>query len=162
MNEGSMLTANLTFVTRQSSGDRIRLPTAQAYLTQTQGNDDPTDDVLIALGSPTGDGDRVKGRGAVPGDKLCLYDFGASNGKIRAGCIERLSAENVSIPVLIIEPDAEGDIWSPQIEVTPITTRTLAISVTQPLSPVLPLSVQVYPAHYPTTKDMPQQPAHSR
>ncbi|MEZ4517847.1 MAG: hypothetical protein R3C44_13855 [Chloroflexota bacterium] len=33
--------------------ERLRLPSAQAYLFQTQGTADETDDMLVQLGTPT-------------------------------------------------------------------------------------------------------------
>ena len=133
----------------RSQGDRVRLPTAQVYLFQTQDTADLTDDVLVALGSPTAGGDRVKVRGAQQEDRLCLFDFGASDGKTYVGCLQRLNGAQVSIPVTALEVGPGGERWAPEVEVRAVTTRTLAIRVTQALSPSVPLQVQVYPAHYP-------------
>ena len=132
------------------TGEVIRLPTARVYLFQTQDTADPTDDLLLALGSPTGGGDRIKVRGGQPKDRLCLFDFGASDGKTYTGCIPSLSAANVAISVNALDPAQTGARWAPTIDVQAITTRTFAITVTQILSPSAPLKVQLFPAHYPS------------
>jgi hypothetical protein len=128
----------------------IRLPTARVYLFQTQGNADPTDDVLLALGSPTGGGDRIKVRGGQPGDRLCLFDFGASDGQTYTGCIGKLSAADVSIPVRALYPVQTEARWAPAIDIRALTTRTLVVTVTQTLPISTLLKVQVFPAHYPS------------
>lgn len=139
------------FELRDVDRNRQRLPTAQVYLFQEQGNDDPNDDVLIALGSPTAGGDRVKVRGAQPGDRLCLYDFGAADGQTYSSCIDDLSVADVSLPVRALDPPTAGLRWNPTIVVNAITTRTLVITVTQALEDDIPLQLQVFPAHYPAT-----------
>jgi|LakMenEpi03Aug12_release.lakeMendotaPanAssembly.Ray.scaffolds.fasta_scaffold05296_10 hypothetical protein len=138
------------FQLRNSAGAIMRLPTARVYLFQTQGTDTPTDDVLLALGSPTGGGDRIKVRGGQPGDRLCLFDFGASDGQTYRGCLPALNAADASIPITVLDPAQIGARWAPAIEVRALTTRTLVITVTQPLTPNPPLNVQIFPAHYPS------------
>ena len=139
--------ASRYFELRGDTGAVIRLPTAHVYLFQTQGTADPTDDGLIALGSPTGGGDRIKVRGAQPGDRLCLVDFGASDGKSYSGCIPQLSAASGSIPVRALEPGQSGARWAPASAIQAITTRTLVITVTQALSATSVLKAQLFPAH---------------
>ncbi len=133
-------------VRREDNNERWRLPAAQAYLFQQQDNSDPTDDVLIQLGTPTGGGDRLKVRGAYPGDRLCLFD--RSGEQAYAGCDNRLSSADVSIAV------TEADnAWSPQIAITPVTSRTMQISVTQRIDDGKPVNVQLFPMHYWSKKD---------
>lgn len=138
------------FQFRNANGEIVRLPTAQVYLFQTQNTDDPTDDILIALGSPTGGGDRIKVRGGKPGDRLCLFDFGASDGQTYTGCIRALSAANVSIPVRALGSVANKARWAPAIDISALTTRTLLVTVTQTLPSNTRLKMQVFPAHYPS------------
>ncbi len=129
------------FEVRNADNERWRLPAAQAYLLQSQGTADLTDDVLIQLGTPTGGGDRLKVRGAYPGDRLCLFD---RNGEqAYAGCVERLTSADVSIRV-----QEADNAWQPQIDIHPVTSRTMQISVTQRISDEKPINVQLFPLHY--------------
>ncbi len=124
-----------------TSKERLRLPGAQAYLFQRQGTlEDPTDDVLIRLGTPTGGGDRLKVRGAYNGDRLCLFDHRGDTHY--AGC-EELSANDVSISLSRTSSD-----WKPKIQVNPVTSRTMQVTVTQQIADGSPLNVQIFPAHY--------------
>ena len=129
------------FDVRDDDNERLRLPAGQAYLFQTQGTDDPTDDMIVLLGTPTGGGDRLKVRGAFPGDRLCLIE--SSSGQAFIGCDDDLQAADVSIHATIMD-----SAWQPQIEVHPVTSRTLEITVTQPLSPGVALNAQAFPLHY--------------
>ncbi|MBW7882054.1 MAG: VCBS repeat-containing protein [Caldilineaceae bacterium] len=141
-------TRNFDIRESSAAGTRLRLPNAQVYLFQAQGTADPTDDVLISLGSPVGGGDHIKVRGAYSGDRLCLYDFSDLQATY-AGCIEWLSESDVAIPVTAYRTSAGQPRWAPRIDVTAITTRTLAITVTQTLAGTPPLDVQIFPTHYP-------------
>ncbi len=125
------------FDVRDENNERIRLPAAQAYLFQTQETADPTDDMLLGLGSPLGGGDRLKVRGAYAGDRLCLFDAAYS------GCVNALQSSSVAIRVAPLD---EG--WRPQITVHPVTSRTMQITVTQSLAAGEPINVQLFPAHY--------------
>ena len=129
------------FDVRDEANERLRLPAAQAYLFQTQGTADPTDDMILQLGTPTGGGDRLKVRGAFPGDRLCLIESDMGSGYI--GCDADLQVGDVSIHMEGMDPD-----WQPQIEVTSVTSRTVQITVTQPLSPGEVLQAQIFPLHY--------------
>jgi len=141
------------FQFRNDKGEIVRLPTAQVYLFQTQDPITMTDDVLIALGSPTGGGDRIKVRGGHLHDRLCLFDFGASDGNVYTGCLSSLNAADVSIPVRALKPDAKGKPWAPTVAVQEMLTGTLAITVTvkQTLPPTTSLNVQVFLEHNYTT-----------
>ena len=124
-----------------ATNERLRLPGAQAYLFQRQGTlDDPSDDVLIRLGTPTGGGDRLKVRGAYNGDRLCVFD--RSGGAAYAGC-DDLASNDVSIA---LSPTSAA--WQPAIQVHPVTSRTMQITVTQQITDGSPLNVQIFPAHY--------------
>jgi hypothetical protein len=121
--------------------ERLRLPAAQAYLFQTQGTPDLSDDILVRLGTPTGGGDRIKARGAFPGDRLCLFD--RSGSQTYAGCDDDLSASDISIGLAAVDYS-----WQPQIEVNPVTSRTMQITVTQNITDGADLNVQMFPAQY--------------
>ncbi|MDX1416632.1 MAG: FG-GAP-like repeat-containing protein, partial [Candidatus Promineifilaceae bacterium] len=121
--------------------ERLRLPAAQAYLFQSQGTPDLSDDILIQLGTPTGGGDRLKVRGAFAGDRLCLFD--RSRSQAYAGCDDNLQANDISISVAAVDSD-----WQPQIEVNPVTSRTMQITVTQEITDGASLNVQMFPVHY--------------
>jgi hypothetical protein len=78
--------------------------------------------------------DQVTAYGARAGDRLCLYDLTAQ----RLGC-KAVSTGNEPLTVY------SHSTWQPQILVTPITSRTLHISVT--VNGSLPsLSARLYPA----------------
>lgn len=76
---------------------------------------------LIDLGQPIGD--QVYAYGARPTDRLCVYD--PSNDGV--GCEDIVPGTD---QVVMQSP---GD-WKPQVVVSPITSRTLQISVTLPLT----------------------------
>jgi hypothetical protein len=121
--------------------ERLRLPAAQAYLFQTQGTPDLSDDILVQLGTPTGGGDRLKVRGAFAGDRLCLFD--RSGSQAFAGCDDDLRASDISIGMA-----AADNSWQPQIDINPVTSRTMQITVTQEITDSADLNVQIFPAHY--------------
>ena len=93
----------------------------QVYLYKTEANDDPTDDYIIAQGTPIGD--MVQARGAAPDDRLCVFDY--SQSPTRLGCLDAIGS--VATPITLREvPD-----WEPQVFVTGINTTTVAITVTK-------------------------------
>lgn len=87
---------------------------------------------LVDLGQPSGD--HLLARGAQPGDRLCIYDLAGG----ALGCDE-LHASNLQVT---LRPVAN---WRPDIAVTPVTSTTLALAVTN-VQPGLHLQAQVYPA----------------
>jgi hypothetical protein len=106
------------------NGDRyLPSPNARAFLFQ--------DRRLIDLGSPIED--KVIARGARPGDRLCLYELEA----------ERFGCKDISLgsdDQLVIN-DYPG--WRPDLIVTPVTTKTIALSVAN-LSNVQSLQAQLF------------------
>ncbi|MCB9151337.1 MAG: VCBS repeat-containing protein [Caldilineaceae bacterium] len=106
----------------------------QAYLFKTGANTDPTDDYLIALGTPIGD--LVQARGAAPGDRLCVFDY--EHQPLRIGCLSPIG--NTPSPVAL----SEVADWSPQIQVSGINTNTVVVTVTNVT--VDNLAVQLLPA----------------
>lgn len=147
------------YVIRSNKNDEIlRLPNAQVYLIKSQGTSDPSDDLLLYLGTPTGSGNRIFVRGAdlqansSLADKLCLFDFSDtvtttvsfddSNGKVFfAGC-QPISAATNSLHVQRIDSS-----WDPDIVVQSENGRTIQVTVTQRLNSDT-LHMQVYPLHY--------------
>lgn len=71
------------------SGQRVNVAQGQGYLYQTQDTPDLRDDRVIPLGS-TGRADRLRVRGASPGDRVCVYDDRQS--PPRWGCETSVSA----------------------------------------------------------------------
>ena len=115
----------------------ISLPQAQGYILREQSTPDLTDDSIIDLGTTRGGGDRLKVRGAEPGDNVCVS--GLRNGQVWQGC--ETVTENSS--AIFVSPLTN---WQPNILVTPINTRTLQITVTQQLTSGI-LNAQVIPAY---------------
>ncbi len=143
------------FDIRDSRQERLRLPDAQAFLIKTQGTHvDPNqpnsldyleDDVFIALGSPTGGGDRLKVRGATDGDRLCVLDGNLE--QPHSGCIETMSANIVAVSVEPVSTSAFPE-WRPEIIAQATSANSVAITVTQALADDEKMHVQVYPLHY--------------
>jgi len=131
-----------------SGGEIIRLRAAEAYLFKRRGTPQLEDDQLIALGSTGAGSDRIKVRGAAPGDRLCVMQGNAPLAQL--GC-ETISEYSTSIR---LQPLAG---WQPEITVSPINSTTLAISVTQALSAGMELRVQVLPAYSDATATRPAQ-----
>lgn len=127
----------LNYDLRDTNGQLLTVRQAQVYLLQSQGTPNLTDDRVLPLGSTGNGSDHIKVRGATPGDRLCV--FAANQAPAYLGCrpVTPVSREIQLAPV----PD-----WQPVINVTPLTSRTLAISVTQ-ITPPGQLNVQVLPAY---------------
>ncbi|MCB8954432.1 MAG: VCBS repeat-containing protein [Ardenticatenales bacterium] len=142
-NGAEMPLASRNFDIRTDDGrdGRLRLPNAQAYLFHTNVLTDTTDDVLIPLGAPTGGGDRLKVRGAAPGDRVCVFDNGLP--QAYTGCIANITADTVAIRAAARAAD-----WQPQILVRPVTSRTIALTVTQPITDGERPRAQLFPMHY--------------
>ena len=100
------------------------------------------DDYVVALGAPVGD--QMEARGAAPGDRLCVYDYGQTTTAL--GCTDVGPSEGEL--VLLGLPD-----WQPQIEIgaTAVTatnqpiTQTLALIITVTQATTSNLHVQVMP-----------------
>jgi len=97
-------------------------------------------DRLTDLGSPTLD--QVLARGARPGDRLCVYEPAAQ----RLGC-EVITAGDEQLALV----SKSG--WQPQVIVTPVTSQTIAISVTNVPSG-LPLGARLFPVDSPASPTM--------
>ena len=134
--ETATLSARYFDLRDSQSSALLALPEAQGYLFKTQGTSDLTDDRVIALGGTAANGDRIKVRGAEVNDRLCLFD---SSSRGRIGC-ETVTESRVSISLSEL-PD-----WQPEILVTPVSSRTFAITVKQ-LIKGGELTVQLLPAY---------------
>ena len=126
---------------RDETGEVTILRQAQAYVLQSQGTILPNDDALLYLGSTGVGSDRIMVRGAQAGDKVCVID--STPNPIRIGCTT-VTPQSTSIQVQAV-PD-----WRPNIQVTPLTSTTFQITVTQAVN-VGPLSAQLLPAYGPIT-----------
>ena len=139
----------------------------QGYLYQTQGTADLRDDRVIPLGS-TSRADRLRVRGASPGDRVCVYDD--RHNPPRWGCEDPVSALSSTLklkevagwaPNIVIEPRAlpagSGVVTRTVVNTTQTVTETLplfqpalAITVTLPQkAPPGQLNIQVLPAYEP-------------
>ena len=79
------------------------------------------DDRLIDLGRPLLD--QVQAYGARPGDRLCVYELGNS----RLGC-EEIKAGDDELQLNYVAD------WQPEIVVSPVTSRTINVSITVPIT----------------------------
>jgi len=120
-----------------STGQIALAPLAQGYLIHTQGTPNTlNDDTLVNLGSTRAGGDRIKVRGAEPGDRVCVFDL--QNTTPRLGC-ENVQSTSTAV-FLTGTPN-----WQPEIQVTPVSSTTLDITVNLAQA-ANQLKVQVYPA----------------
>ena len=96
--------------------------------------------MVVDLGQPNSD--QVVARGARPLDRLCVYD--QPQGLVGCNDVEAGDDQVTMRP-------APG--WEPQLIIAPVTTRTLQISLTLPLTDVnkgLPLLARLYPMDAPS------------
>ena len=122
------------FYTVDEVGGRV-LPalTARAYLFQhDHAAPDGTYTQIIPLGRATND--QVLARGARVGDKLCLFEPTAA----RFGC-ETISVGREQLTL------QQRPAWQPAIQITPVTSVTLAVTVTGVPSDGLGLRAELYP-----------------
>jgi hypothetical protein len=99
---------------------------AQAFLFQGER--------LIDLGGPTFD--KVRAHGARPGDEVCVYELSAG----RLGC-ETVRTGDSHMELVTVSG------WQPDVLVSPVNSRTIAISVTlSNPAPTLTLQARLYPA----------------
>ena len=122
------------FYTVDEVGGRV-LPalTARAYLFQhDHSTPDDTYTQIIPLGRANND--QVLARGARVGDKLCLFEPTAA----RFGC-ETITAGREQLTL------HQRPAWQPGIQITPVTSVTLAVTVTGVPSDGLGLRAELYP-----------------
>ena len=158
-----------------ASGQRVNVAQGQGYLYQTQGTTaDLSDDRVIPLGS-TSRADRLRVRGASPGDRVCVFDD--RHNPPRWDCEDPVSATSSTLrlkevagwaPNIIIEPRAlpAGSVVVTRTLVsaaqavtgTQVVTETLtllqpALAITVTLAQPAPpgqLNIQVLPAYEPS------------
>ena len=125
------------FSLRDENDDALVVPNGQGrgYLFKNADNA-LSDDYVVPLGSPVGD--QMHARGAEPGDRLCVYDHSQST--VHFGCTIVQQSES-SIRMLPLAG------WQPQIEVSPVTSLTIAVTVTQLITSGNPLRVQLLPSY---------------
>lgn len=127
------------FDLRDASGGEItRLRQAEGYLFKTRGTPALEDDQIIALGSTGAGSDRMKVRGAEPGDRICVIQSDYRTPHV--GC-EMVTENSTSIRLHPLVG------WQPEITVSPVNSTTLEITITQAVSAGVELRVQVLPAH---------------
>ena len=150
-----------------ATSQRVNVAQGQGYLYQTQNTADLRDDRVIPLGS-TSRADRLRVRGASPGDRVCVYDD--RHNPPRWDCEDPISATSSTLklkevagwtPNIIIEPRAlpagSGVVTRTVVNTTQTVTETLplfqpalAITVTLPeKAPPGQLNIQVLPAYEP-------------
>lgn len=128
------------FDLRKPTGELFAVPRAQGYLFKTGGTDDLTDDSVIALGATVGGGDRLKVRGAVPGDRMCVFGpYNEATQSAAMGCVTL----QAGLRSVALTPVAD---WQPVVIVNAVTSETWAITATLK-APVSGLNVQLYPAY---------------
>ncbi len=101
---------------------------ARVFLFQQEG------DYLIDLGTTILD--RVEGRGARPGDRLCVFTLAEQ----RRGC-ETVRSNDQYITMAMLDSS-----WRPDVVVTPIDAETISVMVEQ-VPPGLSLKAQLYPVN---------------
>jgi hypothetical protein len=126
------------FYILDEDGNALALPRGmgKAVLIKTQATADLADDKLVSQGAPLGP--LVLARGAAVGDKLCVFD----NAHQQLGC-QTITPNSETIT---LRP-APG--WQPQINISPVSSTTLALTVTQPISTGT-LYAQIIPSFRPT------------
>jgi len=139
-NAGTELRQEFIFTLTDANGASLQPgPHAQAILYQGGR--------FVDLGHP--EIDKVTARGARAGDRLCVYELDAQ--PPRWGC-ETLTAGDTTL-ALVARTD-----WQPEILVTPWSSVTLEITVTN-IPAGLPLMARVYPASGTASDDVALTPA---
>jgi hypothetical protein len=126
------------------SGANIALPpgAGQAYLVKRRGTADPTDDYVIAQGSPIGT--HLQAHGAAAGDRLCVF----------APAVAQLGCSVVGSTAGAIQLLPTGP-WAPQIQVRALTPATVMVTVTHVSDGAL--NIQLLPALGAASPEMPMQ-----
>lgn len=122
-NPGTAVSAlDTPFYSLREGGERLFVGAGggHGYVFKHQKTEALTDDYVVAVGSPVGD--QMHARGAEPGDRLCVIDRQRSPTRIGCTTVGEFEGSLEMAPV-------PG--WRPQIEVSPVATDTLAITVTQ-------------------------------
>ena len=105
-----------------ASGQRLTVAQGQGYLYQTRSTADLRDDRVIPLGS-TSRADRLRVRGASPGDRICVYDD--RNTPPRWGCEDKVAALSSTLKL------KEAVSWAPNIAIEPRALPAGSVGVTR-------------------------------
>ncbi len=97
-----------------------------------------SDQRVLDQGKPISGTTSITLNNAQVGERFCLFDVSTSESRRQFGC--ELIAANDN--VLTLRKDVN---WAPVIQISPITTQTIAISVTQSVEPGLTLAATIYP-----------------
>ena len=118
----------LFYLLDEQGGRYLPRANAQAYLFRKEG------DRVIDLGQPTLD--QVLARGAHSGDTVCVYDLSADH----QGCTE-VTQDDRQLQLGVTHG------WQPDVVATPVTSRTLAITVTNvTIPPTTTLGARLFPS----------------
>ncbi|MBN1657741.1 MAG: VCBS repeat-containing protein [Anaerolineae bacterium] len=141
MSGTSMVLPALLFDVRDQDYALLSVPGAHGFLFKTRSTPGLEDDAVIPLGSTVADGDRIKVRGAEVGDRLCIvgpYDDGLAGAY--TGCIDSLTNTDRAVKLA----PAVG--WQPNLVVTAVTSRTLAVTATLAVTES-ELYLQIFPTY---------------
>ncbi|MBV7330100.1 hypothetical protein KFU94_18005 [Chloroflexi bacterium TSY] len=121
------------------------------------------DNRVLEQGQPPEGGTEITLTGAQEDDRFCVFDIKnvVSQREAEDGDPDRDTKTRHQFGCKILDQDPgeeyelemeKDDRWEPVIFVTPITSKTINISVTLPISaPALDLNVRIYPEHKQTT-----------
>ncbi len=138
---GTALPDPIYFLNYEQGG--VSSPSARAYLLRTINNHK----FIFDQGSPVGGQNRLLTRGPYLGDTLCVFDL------LRA----HLGCETVRATDEQLDLKTHAG-WNPQLEVHPITSRTLEVEVSGVPALTQPLYAQLYPEYYTATVAIPLEP----
>ncbi len=110
---------------RDAFSQRVNVAQGQGYLYQRQGTDDLRDDRVIPLGS-TSRADRLRVRGASPGDRVCVYDD--RNNPPRWGCEDKVGALSSTLKLNQVAG------WAPNIVIEPCALPAGSAVITRTIS----------------------------
>lgn len=127
------------FYLLDEGGNALTLPRGEGegLLLKSHGTADLTDDTLVPQGAPLGP--LLLARGAAVGDRLCVMDTAD----------QRLGCQTIEPTADTITLQNAAD-WQPQINITPINSTTLVLTVTQNITTGT-LYAQILPSFRPTT-----------
>jgi subtilisin-like proprotein convertase family protein len=94
-------------------------------------------DYVIDLGNPVSGQDRVLARGAQPGDRLCVFD--PPRGQFGCNRIEANGSDHLAME--------QNQDWAPVIQISPVNTQTLAISVELSQPSPIGLEARLFPEY---------------
>ncbi|MFQ5578193.1 MAG: hypothetical protein ACE5G8_14505, partial [Anaerolineae bacterium] len=114
-------------------GGAVSSSEGRAYLLRNADANPADYEYLVDLGSPVGGQNRVKARGARPGDRLCVFD----RPRKQYGC-EVIEASDDRLAL------EENQGWTPLVQLSPVTSKTFNINVAA-ISGSLSLRARLFP-----------------